>query len=180
MYNYSSNQVTDKSNFSTKTEHCNLFDPYTPFNCISCHDGYVLNIQTKKCESAENFVTDCVEYIDSSKKICIRCKQGYILDYGINKNIFEEPTVLIQTPICVEISAFHHITKGDDNCVNGVIHNEYRCINCKNGFYFDNVTGDCINCPDNNCRICSNKGKNRCLICNSGYINTVEGICNKE
>lgn len=177
MYEYTSNQVNDQVNFRTKHSNCNLFDPYTPFNCISCHEGYMLNIQTNSCVPVAGGTLHCTEYIDSSKTICIRCKKGYILDYGINKNIFEDETLLVQSPQCIEIGAFHHITRGDANCENGIIHNEYRCMNCKNGFYFDYMTGACNSCPQSNCRICSNKGDHRCLICNSGYHNTVDGSC---
>ena len=87
-------QSDDVNEFETERANCNLFDAFTPFNCISCHPGFALNVQTKQCETVSSPVTYCEEYISISKPICIRCKTGYILDYGINTDIFNTPVSL--------------------------------------------------------------------------------------
>jgi hypothetical protein len=94
QYTLTAIQANDVAEKVTDHQGCNLFDVYTPFNCISCHKGYALNIQTKKCETVANPINFCEEYVSLSKLICIRCETGYILDYGINTDIFNTPTQL--------------------------------------------------------------------------------------
>lgn len=94
IYKFSAIQSEDVSTLTSDLEHCNLFDPYTPFNCISCHKGYALNIQTKKCQVVANEVDHCEEYVSFAKDTCIRCATGYVLDYGINTDLFNSATKL--------------------------------------------------------------------------------------
>lgn len=88
------NQNKDITEIESDKDNCILFDPYTPFNCISCRSGFAINTLTNKCELVVQKIEFCEEYISIDKPICIRCKTGYVLDYGININLFNENTVL--------------------------------------------------------------------------------------
>ena len=94
QYTLSANQTKDIVEIESKRNYCLLLDPYSPFNCISCRSGYAINIETKKCELVVQSVEFCEEYVSFQKQICVRCKTGYVLDYGINLDIFKETTIL--------------------------------------------------------------------------------------
>ena len=94
IYKLTTIQEKNLQELGTKRSNCNLFDPYTPFNCINCHKGYALEINSKSCVAVSSPINNCEEYISSTKVICIRCEAGYVLDYGINMDLFTKNSVL--------------------------------------------------------------------------------------
>lgn len=78
----------------------------------------------------------------------------------------------------MQASTLNTLGSVDPNCSNLVVHNEYRCLTCLNGYFLDLHSGECKACSKANCQICSHKGDNRCLVCKSGFFNDKDGNCN--
>jgi len=126
----------------------------SPGVCTSCYGWCTLNSQTKKCETCENIITNCLYCTGDAKNHdnvkCTTCWGGY---YVANNGK--------ECRTCDGSDG----KGGVDNCIT-CDSSTGKCIICQKGYYL-NSSKVCTKCNKANCAVCSSDGK--CSSCERGY-----------
>ena len=171
--------LTEENNICSYDKNCVTADKYTGF-CNSCKKDYYLDKKNGKCKTNK----ENNEYFKckvSENNICISCEKSYYLWQdnmcSSSKNCSES-----ESGICINCMEDYYLGSDHkctiyENCIYS--DGNYECIECKEGYYFDNRNKTCkTNTEDfEHCKH-SNKFGNYCEECKDGFYLTIrDKIC---
>ena len=152
-----------------KTENCEeSFFSY----CISCKNGYYLNLLNNECEVKYDNFTQCKQTLNN--KTCDICEKYNYLD----DNKICIPTKYCSKSInftCIECIEGYYLSKDDSvctttqNCLNGD-KDLGLCMKCIDNFYLDGNDYICkTNKEDNEFKYCTKTEDGKCIECEKYY-----------
>ncbi|CAD8092280.1 unnamed protein product [Paramecium sonneborni] len=104
------------------------------FGCSLCNENYNYNQNTKKCEQKSNNDDGC--------------EFAVILDSNLNQQCI----ISLTNNNAVQVTSCQIILHCQQ-CIHKYIQNESYCVQCKDGYYSELLTGQCQKCI-NNCKTC--------------------------
>ena len=171
--------LTEKDNICSYDKNCITADKYTGY-CNSCKMSYYLDKKDGKCKTnKEN--NEFFKCKISENGVCLSCENGYYLGKdnlcSSSKNCKES-----EDGLCLDCIEDYYLGLDNkctiyENCINS--DDNYECIECEEGFYFDRNNQTCkINTEDfEHCKH-SNQFGNYCEDCKDGYYLTIrDKIC---
>jgi len=139
-----------------------LFANKSSYSCVGkCKEiGYYPNETTRRCESC---FKSCKKCIGSGEFQCTECKDNY--GFYQNSCVSRCPGLLFMDPIARQC-----VSRCPEKTIGNIVTKICGKQHCQvEGFYFDEETRLCQKChPD--CKICFNKLKTGCLICNNNNL----------
>ena len=170
--------LTEKNNICSYDKNCVSGDKYTGY-CNSCKNNFYLDKKDGKCKTNKenNEFLKC----KIAETICLECENGYYLSLDnlctSTKNCSE-----VENGVCINCNEDYYLGLDHkctiyENCTYS--DEDYECIECKDGFYFDNRNRSCqINTEEfEHCKH-SNQFGGYCTECKDGYYLTIrDKIC---
>ena len=170
--------LTEKNNICSYDKNCIDANKYTGY-CNSCKNNFYLDKKDGKCKNnkEKNEFLNC----KVAENICLECEKGFYLSRD-NLCSPSKDCSEVEDGLCIDCIEDYYLDL-DNKCTKyeKCIHSDYNyeCLECEEGFYFDNRNKSCVMNTEEfeHCKH-SNEYGNYCSECKDGYYLSIrDKIC---